>query len=65
MNERLPSLAAIPAAAAMNDVFLVISEAQNGTRSARRVLAGDEDQARHAHLEHFPNEQIITVTAKG
>jgi hypothetical protein len=45
----------------MDDVFLVISEARNGKRSARCVLAGDEDQARHAHLEHYPDEQIVTV----
>jgi len=46
---------------AMNDVFLIISEAPNGKRSAQCVLAGDEDQARHAYLEHYPDEQIVTV----
>jgi hypothetical protein len=46
---------------AMNDVFLVISEARLGKRIARWVLAGDEDQARQAHLEHYPDEQIVTV----
>jgi hypothetical protein len=64
MNKKLLSLA-IPATAAMNDVFVVISEARNGERSARPVLAGDEDQARHAHLEHYPDEQIVTVNAQG
>jgi hypothetical protein len=46
---------------AMNGVFLVISEARNGERSTRCVLAGDEDQARHAHLKHYPDEQIVAV----
>jgi hypothetical protein len=46
---------------AMNDVFLVISEARNGKRSTRCVLAGDENQARQAHLEHYPDERIVTV----
>ena len=46
---------------AINDVFLVVSKAPNGKRSARCVLAGDEDQARHAYLEHYPDEQIVTV----
>jgi hypothetical protein len=46
---------------AMNDVFLVISEARNGKPSARCVLAGDETQARDAHLEHYPDEQIVAV----
>ena len=45
----------------MTDIWVVISEAFNGKRSARCVLAGDEDQARHAHLEHYPDEQIVTV----
>jgi hypothetical protein len=45
----------------MTDIWVVTSEARNGKRSARWVLAGDEDQARHAHLEHYPDEQIVTV----
>jgi hypothetical protein len=65
MDKKLVSLAAIPAAAAMNDVFLVISEARDRKRSARRVLAGDEDQARHAHLDHYPDEHIVAVKAQG
>ena len=62
MKKKLLSLAASPAVAALNDVFLVISEARNGKRSARCVLAGDEDQARHAHLEHYPSEQIVAIS---
>ena len=46
---------------AMNDVFLAIGEARNGNRSARWVLASDEDQARNAHREHYPDEQIVAV----
>jgi len=43
------------------DVWVVTSEAWNGKRSARTVLAGDGDQARQAHLEHYPDEQIVAV----
>ena len=43
------------------DVWVVTSERWNGTRFARTVLAGDDDQARHAHLEHYPDEQIVSV----
>jgi hypothetical protein len=45
----------------MTDIWVVISEACSGKRSTRCVLAGDEDQARHAHLEHYPDQQIVTV----
>jgi hypothetical protein len=34
------------------NLFVVISEAHNGGRSARRALAGDDDRARHTRLEH-------------
>ena len=46
---------------AINGVFPVSSEAPNGKRSARCALDGDDDQARHAHLEHYPDEQNVTV----
>ena len=45
----------------LTDIWVVTSEGWNGRHNARRVLAGDEDQARHAHLEHYPDEQIVTV----
>ena len=45
----------------MTDIWVVTSEGWNGRRNARCVLAGDEDQARHAHLEHYPDEQIVMV----
>jgi hypothetical protein len=45
----------------MTDIWVVTSEGCNGRRNARCVLAGDEDQARQAHLEHYPDEQIVTV----
>jgi len=45
----------------INDVFVVISEDSGGRRNARCLLAGDEDQARQAHQEHYPDEQIVTV----
>jgi hypothetical protein len=48
----------------MTDNWVVTSE-RNGRRNARYVLAGDEDQARHAHLEHYPDEQIVTVRPQG
>jgi hypothetical protein len=44
----------------MTDTWVVTSVG-NGRRNARCVLAGDEDQARHAHLEHYPDERIVTV----
>ena len=46
----------------MTDIWVVTSEGWGGRHNARRVLAGDEDQARHAHLEHYPDEQIVTVS---
>jgi hypothetical protein len=45
----------------VTDIWVVTSQAGSGKRSARRVLAGDEDQARHAHLEHYPDQHIVTV----
>ena len=45
----------------MTDTWVVTSEGWNGRHIARRVLAGDEDQARHAHLEHYPDDQIVMV----
>jgi hypothetical protein len=44
-----------------NDVFVVVSEDHGGERTARCVLAGDENQARLAHYEHHPDDHIIGV----
>ena len=49
----------------MNDIYVVISEAWDGRRNERCVLAGDELDARQAHQEHHPYDHIVTVKAHG
>lgn len=45
----------------MHDVFIVISEGDDGEHIARAVYAADEDDARQTHRENYPGEPIVAV----
>jgi hypothetical protein len=45
----------------MHDVFIVISESEDGEHIARTVFAASEDDARQTHREHYAGEPIVEV----
>ena len=45
----------------MHDVFIVISEDEDGEHIARTVFAASADDARQTHKENYADEPIVAV----
>ncbi len=45
----------------MHDIFIVVSEGEDGEHIARTVLAASEDDARQTHRENYADEAIVAV----